>query len=73
MELPSSTFVFNGEEIEAFPLIEVKWFERGQEIRDRFAKAITTYIMDFGLSEVEVVFTVFTESAYYINGKHCAS
>lgn len=42
LELPSSTFVFNGEEIEAFPLIEVKWFERGQEIRDRFAKAITT-------------------------------
>ncbi|HHB2100169.1 TPA: DUF1904 domain-containing protein, partial [Bacillus cereus] len=27
----------------------------------------------FGLPEVEVVFTVFTESAYYINGKHCAS
>ncbi|HHB1897163.1 TPA: DUF1904 domain-containing protein, partial [Bacillus cereus] len=25
------------------------------------------------LPEVEVVFTVFTESAYYINGKHCAS
>ena len=55
MELPSSTFVFNGEEIEAFPLIEVKWFERGQEIRDRFAKAITTSVMDFGLPEVEVV------------------
>ncbi|HDR8066921.1 TPA: DUF1904 family protein, partial [Bacillus cereus] len=69
----SSTFVFNGEEIEAFPLIEVKWFERGQEIRDRFAKAITTYVKDFGLSEVEVVFMVFTESAYYINEKHCAS
>ena len=34
----------------------------------RFAKAITTYVMDFGLPEVEVVFTVFTESAYYING-----
>ncbi|OAK08768.1 hypothetical protein A6278_25710 [Bacillus wiedmannii] len=25
------------------------------------------------LPKVEVVFTVFTESAYYINGKHCAS
>ncbi|GIX59521.1 hypothetical protein BK744_11070 [Bacillus thuringiensis serovar zhaodongensis] len=73
LELPSSTFVFNGEEVEAFPLIEVKWFERGQEIRDRFAKVITTYVMDFGLPEVEVVFTVFTESAYYINGKHCAN
>ena len=49
LELPSSTYVFNGQEIEAFPLIEVKWFERGQEIRNRFAKAITTYVMDFGL------------------------
>lgn len=72
LELPNSTFVYNGEETEAFPLIEVKWFERGQEIRDRFAGALTTYIMDFDLPEVEVVFTVFSESAYYINGKHCA-
>ncbi|TKH60629.1 DUF1904 family protein, partial [Bacillus cereus] len=45
LELPSSTFVFNGEEVEAFPLIEVKWLERGQEILNRFAKAITTYVM----------------------------
>ena len=28
-EVPHSTFVFDGEEIPAFPLIEVKWFERG--------------------------------------------
>ncbi|MGP7819811.1 DUF1904 family protein [Niallia sp. 01092] len=73
LELQHSTFVFDEKEIEAFPLIEVKWFERGQEIRDQFAQAITTYIMDFGLTEVEVVFTVFSESSYYINGKHCGS
>jgi hypothetical protein len=27
-EVPHSTFVFNGEEIQAFPLIEVKWFDK---------------------------------------------
>lgn len=70
-ELPSSVFVFDGEEIEPFPLIEVKWFERGQQIRDQFAKAITNELLELGLPEVEVVFTAYSEAAYYINGKHC--
>ncbi len=70
-ELQHSTFVFDEKEIEAFPLIEVKWFERGQEIRDKVAQKITTYIMGFDLPELEVVFTVYSESSYYINGKHC--
>jgi hypothetical protein len=73
LELPNSTFVYNGEEIPAFPLIEVKWFERGQEIRDQFAQTLTKYLMEFKLPEVEVVFTVFSETAYYINGKHCGN
>lgn len=73
LELPNSTFVYNGEETPAFPLIEVKWFERGQEIRDRFAQTLTKYLMDFKLPEVEVVFTVFSETSYYINGKHCGN
>jgi hypothetical protein len=71
-ELPSSVFVFNGDEIVAFPLIEVKWFERGQHIRDLFAQAVTNYLLELGLPEVEVVFTAYSEEAYYINGKHCA-
>ena len=65
LELPSSTFVFNGEEIEAFPLIEVKWFERGQEIRDRFAKAITTYVMDFGLPSRGCIYSFHRISLLY--------
>lgn len=71
-QLPSSVFVFNGEETEAFPLIEVKWFERGQQIRNLFAQAVTNYLLELGLPEVEVVFTAYSEEAYYINGKHCA-
>jgi len=68
-EVPQSTFVFNGEEIPSFPLIEVKWFERGQETRDRFAQSITKHIMSTGADEVEVVFIPFLEPAYYINGE----
>lgn len=67
-EVPHSTFVFDGEEIPAFPLIEVKWFERGQVTRDRFAKSVTKHILSTGVEEVEVVFISFSEPAYYING-----
>ena len=68
-EVPHSTFVFDGEEIPAFPLIEVKWFERGQETRDQFAQSVTKHIMSTGVDEVEVVFIPFSEPAYYINGE----
>ncbi|WP_338452788.1 DUF1904 family protein [Niallia oryzisoli] len=68
-EVPHSTFVFDGEETQAFPLIEVKWFERGQEIRDRFAQSVTKHIMSTGAVEIEVVFIPFSEPAYYINGE----
>ncbi|MFC9601790.1 DUF1904 family protein [Peribacillus butanolivorans] len=71
-EVPHSTFLFDGEEIPAFPLIEVKWFERGQETRDRLAQSITKQIVSTGVGEVEVVFIPFFESAYYINGERVA-
>ncbi len=71
LEVPQSVFIFDGEEVPAFPLIEVKWFERGQEIRDKFAQAITKYIMGTGVQEVEVTFISLAESAYYINGSRC--
>lgn len=67
-ELPQSTFIFDGEEIPAFPLIEVKWFERGQKTRDLFAQAVTKGILSTGVDEVEVVFIPFAEPNYYING-----
>jgi hypothetical protein len=68
-EVPHSTFVFDGEEIPVFPLIEVKWFERGQEARDKFAQAVTKHIMSTSVIEVEIAFIPFSEPAYYINGE----
>lgn len=72
LEVMQSTFVFDGKEVPAFPFIEVKWFERGQEVRDKFAQAVTKHMMSTDVLEVEVAFIPFSESAYYINGKSCA-
>jgi hypothetical protein len=70
LEIIHSTFVFNQEEVPGFPFIEVKWFDRGQEIQDQFAKITTKHIQSLGIPEVEIAFTVFLESAYYLNGKN---
>jgi hypothetical protein len=72
LELLSSTFVFNQNEVPGFPFIEVKWFERGQEVRDQFAHVVTKHVQSFDIPEVEVAFTTFQESAYYSNGKSFA-
>ncbi|ULT54451.1 DUF1904 domain-containing protein [Neobacillus drentensis] len=72
LEIIHSTFVFNQNEVEGFPFIEVKWFDRGQEIQDQFAGIITKQLQSIGISELEVAFTIFLESAYYLNGKNFA-
>lgn len=69
-EIIHSTFVFNQEEVPGFPFIEVKWFDRGQEIQDEFAKIMTKHIHSLGIAEVEIAFTVFLESNYYLNGRN---
>jgi len=70
LEIIHSSFVFNQEEVPGFPFIEVKWFDRGQVIQDEFAKIMTKHIHSQGIPEVEIAFTVFLESAYYLNGKN---
>lgn len=72
LEVPQSIFIFNEKEVESFPFIEVKWFERGQLIRDQFASILTNHVHSLGISEVEVAFRVYAENAYYYNSKHFA-
>lgn len=72
LEVMNSTFVFDGEEVPGYPFIEVKWFERGLEIQDEFANLITKQVHSLGIPEVEVAFTTFRESNYYLNGKSFA-
>lgn len=73
LEIVHSTYVFDGNEVPGYPLIEVKWFDRGQEIQDQFASIVTKHIQALEFPEVEVAFSTFQESAYYLNGKSFAS
>lgn len=72
LEIVQSTFVFDQNEVPGYPFIEVKWFERGQDIQDQFAKAVTRNVHSLGIPEAEVALTAFLESAYYSNGKSFA-
>ncbi|MNI06935.1 hypothetical protein D3C73_599320 [compost metagenome] len=63
--------VFGGQEVETFAFVEVAWFERGREVRDRVAEAITRHIQLAGIEDVEVAFKVYREDSYYVNGLAC--
>jgi hypothetical protein len=63
------TSVFGGEVVETYPFIEVAWFERGREVRDRFAEALVRHIHLAGIPELEVAFKIYREDGYYINGR----
>ncbi|OPA80431.1 hypothetical protein BVG16_06790 [Paenibacillus selenitireducens] len=66
-----TTAVFGGALVPSFPFIEVGWFERGDDVRDCFAEAVTRQVKSLGIREVEVVFTTYEEKAYYIDGVRC--
>ncbi|PLR83560.1 DUF1904 domain-containing protein [Bacillus canaveralius] len=72
LEIVKSTFVFDENEVQGYPFIEVKWFERSQDIQDQFAHLVTKHVLSLGIPEVEVAFAAFLESSYYLNGKSFA-
>ena len=70
LEVPAGIFVFDGQEVSITPLIEVKWFDRGQEIQDRTASALCRHIRSAGYEQVEIFFTVLDPPRYYENETH---
>jgi hypothetical protein len=71
LECLNTISLFEGEEVASFPFVEVAWFERGKEIRDRFAAAVTKHVQSLGVADMEVAFITYDEDKYYINGKPC--
>ncbi|MDF2961368.1 MAG: hypothetical protein K0S39_3103 [Paenibacillus sp.] len=61
--------VFDGQRVDTYPFIEVAWFERGTETRDRVALALTRHLQSIGVMELEIAFKVYREDGYYINGR----
>lgn len=70
IELRNSTFIKDGSISDAYPIIDVAWFDRGQELQDEVAKIITKYVRELGYETVDVIFHVLNGSLYYENGVH---
>ena len=61
IELGQSSFIFDGEFVEGPQMVDVLWFNRGQEIQDKVAKIITKYIKSVGYENVDVIFHALEE------------
>lgn len=70
LAVDQSVYINDGEIVKGAPVVEVSWFDRGQEIQDKAAKIITKYVNSIGYESVDVVFLIFVESRYYENGEH---
>jgi len=68
LEVLHTTAVFGGEIVPSYPFVEVSWFDRGREVRDRAAACIDRHIRSLGLPEAEVAFRNYEKASYYANG-----
>jgi hypothetical protein len=70
LESVQSLFIQDGGFVNGSPVIEIAWFDRGQEIQDKVAAIVTNYMHSAGYKSVDVIFTKLEEQCYYENGKH---
>lgn len=70
LAIDKSVYINDGEIVKGEPIVEVSWFDRGQEVQDKAAKIITKYVNLAGYQNVDVIFFVLDESKYYENGEH---
>lgn len=70
IEVDQSVFIIDGEFVEGSPVVEVFWFDRGQEIQDMAAKIITKFVISIGYVSVDIIFHALEKSRYYENGEH---
>jgi hypothetical protein len=70
LEVIGSTFIKDGDIVQGSPVVEVLWFDRGQEIQDKAAVIITKYMQSAGYSGLDVIFIELDKNKYYENGVH---
>ena len=70
LEAVQSIFIKDGAFTNGSPLVEIAWFDRGQNTQDKVAKVVTDYLKSVGYNNLDVVFTKLDENKYYENGEH---
>jgi hypothetical protein len=73
LEVMHTTAVSQGEISASYPFVEAAWFDRGEEIRDRFAEIVDRHLRQAGVAESEIAFRVYREDHYYLNGRRADS
>ncbi len=70
LEHISTEFIFDGSESKGYPFIEVLWFDRGQDIKDKVSNIIHSKIKPFYKdSDICTTFTALDGKNYYENNK----
>jgi hypothetical protein len=69
LECLHTTAVYAGELVPSYPFVEVNWFDRGREVRDRAAARIDHHIRSTGVEEVEIAFRCYEKESYYAKGQ----
>lgn len=72
LEHVSSTFVWDGDETQGFPYVDMHCFDRGEAAFDKMAEIITRHLKAAGCPSVDVVFRLLERRRYYENGTHLA-
>jgi hypothetical protein len=70
IECVDSTLIKDGDIIAECPMVQVNWFDRGQDIQDKVAASLTENIKRAGYEQVEIFFILLERNKYYENGKH---
>lgn len=70
IEVTQSKYIMDGKFVGGPQMVDVLWFDRGQEVQDKAAKIITKHIKSIGYNSVDVVFHALDEKKYYENGEH---
>ncbi|HCX62259.1 DUF1904 family protein [Sedimentibacter sp.] len=70
IELVQSKFIMDGKFVGGPQMVDVLWFDRGQDVQDKAAKIITKHISTIGYKNVDVIFHSLEHSKYYENGEH---
>lgn len=70
LEAIHSTFIADGQTVDPFPLIVIRWFNRGPVIQDQSAAIISKHFNRVGYDPIEIVFTVENPRNYYENDIH---
>lgn len=71
LECVNNPFVFDGKSFNMYPLVEVKWFDRGMTCKHEMATCITNFLKSYHYDGIEVYFTPIAKNDYFENGEVC--